>query len=308
MHTAYITHPACLKHNMGDKHPESPARLVAIEDQLIAAGIMPVLDRHDALPATHEQLSRAHSTSYIEWVNEQSPTAGMAYLDGDTSMNPHTLEAAYRAAGAVVQAVDLLMKGEVENAFCAIRPPGHHAEAARAMGFCIFNNVAVGALHAIAAHGLQRVAIADFDVHHGNGTEQIFHDDPRVMLCSTFQHPFYPGCGAHSGNDHIINVPLPAGTDSAAFRAAVEKYWLPALERFQPKMLFISAGFDAHWEDDMAQFSLKEADYIWVTGELKKIAAKYARNRIVSVLEGGYALHALGRCVLAHIKVLNESS
>ena len=221
-------------------------------------------------------------------------------------MCPDTLEAAYRAAGAVVLAVDMVMKGEVENAFCAIRPPGHHAESARAMGFCIFNNVAVGVMHAIAAHGLQRVAIADFDVHHGNGTEQIFRDDPRVMLCSTFQHPYYPGCGADSGNDHIINVPLPAGTDGPAFRAAVEKHWLPTLERFQPQMLFISAGFDGHWEDDMGQFKLRESDYAWVTNELKKIAAKSAENRIVSVLEGGYVLHALGRSVLAHVKALSE--
>ncbi|MFA7243138.1 MAG: histone deacetylase family protein [Sulfuricellaceae bacterium] len=307
MHTVYISHPACLKHDMGNMHPESPARLLAIEDQLIAAGLMPFLNRQDAPRATDEQLGRVHPADYIAWIKNQSPVAGMAYLDGDTAMNPHTLEAAYRAAGAVVRAVDLVMEGVAENAFCAIRPPGHHAESARAMGFCIFNNVAVGVMHAVRQYGLQRVAIADFDVHHGNGSEQIFHEDPRVMLCSTFQHPYYPGCGAHSGNDHIINVPLPAGTDGAAFRAAVEKRWLPALERFQPEMLFISAGFDAHWEDDMAQFKLKEADYTWVTAELKKIAAKYAQKRIVSVLEGGYALHALGRSVLAHVKTLNES-
>jgi acetoin utilization deacetylase AcuC-like enzyme len=172
------------------------------------------------------------------------------------------------------------------------------------MGFCLFNNVAVGAAHAIAQHGLKRVAICDFDVHHGNGTEEIFHDDPRVMLCSTFQHPFYPHCGADSGNEHIINVPLPAGTDGDAFRQAVTERWLPALERFQPEIVFISAGFDAHWEDDMAMFKLKEADYAWVTQQLKEIAARHAHNRIVSVLEGGYELHALGRSVAAHIKVL----
>jgi acetoin utilization deacetylase AcuC-like enzyme len=290
---------------MGSAHPEAPARLRAIQDQLIAAGLLHFLAHHDAPRATDEQLARAHLPSYIAWVKSQSPASGMAYLDGDTAMNPDTLEAAYRAAGAVVLAVDMVMKGEVENAFCAIRPPGHHAESARAMGFCIFNNVAVGVMHAIAAHGLQRVAIADFDVHHGNGTEQIFHDDPRVMLCSTFQHPYYPGCGAHSGNDHIINVPLPAGTDGPAFRAAVGEHWLPALERFQPQMLFISAGFDGHWEDDMAQFKLRESDYAWVTNELKKVAAKYAGDRIVSVLEGGYELNALGRSVLAHVKALS---
>lgn len=291
---------------MGNIHPECPARLRAIEDQLIASGLMHFLNHQDAPRVSDEQLLRVHPQSYLDWVREQAPTTGLAYLDGDTALCPDTLEAAYRAAGAVVLAVDMVMKGEVENAFCAIRPPGHHAESARAMGFCVFNNVAVGVRHALEAHGLERVAIADFDVHHGNGSEQIFHDDPRVMLCSTFQHPYYPHCGAHSGNDHIINVPLPAGTDGPAFRAAVEAHWLPALERFKPQMLFISAGFDAHWEDDMAQLKLRETDYTWVTNQLKQIAAKYAEDRIVSVLEGGYELHALGRSVMAHVKALSE--
>lgn len=291
---------------MGNIHPECPARLRAIEDQLIASGLMHFLNHQDAPRVSDEQLLRVHPQSYLDWVREQAPTTGLAYLDGDTALCPDTLEAAYRAAGAVVLAVDMVMKGEVENAFCAIRPPGHHAESARAMGFCVFNNVAVGVRHALEAHGLERVAIADFDVHHGNGSEQIFHDDPRVMLCSTFQHPYYPHCGAHSGNDHIINVPLPAGTDGPAFRAAVEARWLPALERFKPQMLFISAGFDAHWEDDMAQLKLRESDYTWVTNQLKQIAAKHAQERIVSVLEGGYELHALGRSVYAHVKALSE--
>jgi acetoin utilization deacetylase AcuC-like enzyme len=220
-------------------------------------------------------------------------------------MNPHTLNAARRAAGAVILAVDLIMEGKVENAFCAIRPPGHHAESARAMGFCLFNNVAVGVAHAMEKYGMKRIAIADFDVHHGNGTEEIFHDDPHVMLCSTFQHPYYPYLGDDSGNEHIINVPLPAGTSGAAFREAVTKYWLPALERFQPEMLFVSAGFDAHRDDDMAQFNLQEADFTWVTEQIKNVAAKFCQKRIVSVLEGGYELHALGRCVLAHLKVLS---
>jgi len=306
LHSAYISHPACLKHDMGSIHPECPARLRAIEDQLISTGLMHFLNHQDAPRVTDEQLLRVHPQSYLDWVREQAPVSGLAYLDGDTAMCPDTLEAAYRAAGAVVRAVDMVMKGEVENAFCAIRPPGHHAESARAMGFCIFNNVAVGVKHAIAAYGLERIAIADFDVHHGNGTEQIFHDDPRVMLCSTFQHPFYPHCGADSGNEHIINVPLPGGSDGPAFRDAVEKHWLPALERFQPQMIFVSAGFDAHWEDDMGQFKLRESDYVWVTNQLKKIAVKYAHERIVSVLEGGYELHALGRSVVAHVKALSE--
>jgi len=305
LHTAYITHPDCLKHDMGAHHPESPARLTAIEDQLIASGLLQFLQHHDAPLATFEQLARVHAPHYIETIHSASPTKGLVYLDPDTAMNPFTLNAALRAAGAVVLATELVLESKVENAFCAIRPPGHHAESARAMGFCLFNNVAVGVAHAIEHYGLKRVAIADFDVHHGNGTEEIFRDDPRVMLCSTFQHPFYPHCGADSGNDHIINVPLPAGTDGEAFRKAVAERWLPALERFQPEMLFISAGFDGHWEDDMAMFRLREADYAWVTQQVKDVAEKHAHGRIVSALEGGYELHALGRSVAAHIKVLS---
>ncbi len=305
MQTAYITHPLCLKHDMGAHHPESPARIHAIEDQLIAAGVLDHLQRHDAPEATREQLLRVHDADYVDLIESSVPQHGMVELDPDTAMNPFSYPAALRAAGAVVLGVDLVMSGNIENAFCNIRPPGHHAERARAMGFCIFNNVAVGVAHALAHHGLKRVAIADFDVHHGNGTESIFHNEPRVMLCSTFQHPFYPYRGADSGNDHIINVPLPAGTDGAGFRAAVLQYWLPALERFQPELLMFSAGFDAHRDDDMAMLRLTETDYEWVTKEIKRIAEKYAQRRIVSALEGGYELHALGRSALAHIKVLS---
>jgi acetoin utilization deacetylase AcuC-like enzyme len=305
MQTAYISHPLCLKHDMGAHHPESPARIHAIEDLLIASGLLDYLQLHDAPAATREQLLRVHDAAYIALIESSVPPQGMVQLDGDTAMNPFSYQAALRAAGAVVLGVDLVMARQVENAFCNIRPPGHHAERARAMGFCIFNNVAIGAAHALAHHGLQRVAIADFDVHHGNGTENIFHDEPRVMLCSTFQHPFYPYWGADSGNEHIINVPLSAGTGGEEFRAAVMQHWLPALERFQPELLLISAGFDAHRDDDMAMLNLTEPDYAWVTGMLKQIAAKYAQGRIVSVLEGGYELHALGRSALAHIKVLS---
>ncbi len=293
---------------MGEGHPECPARLSAIEDQLIASGLLPYLQRHDAPLATIEQLARVHKASYIDEIRAAAPAEGMIYLDPDTAMNPYTWQAALRAAGASVLAVDLVMERKAENAFCAIRPPGHHAEAARAMGVCIFNNVAVGVAHALQHHGLKRVAIMDFDVHHGNGTEDIFHDDPRVMLCSTFQHPYYPFKGADSGNDHIINVPLPAGTNGAAFRAAVSAHCLPALERFRPEMMFCSAGFDAHRDDDMAQLQLVEADYAWVTEQVKAIADRHAHGRIVSVLEGGYALHALGRSALAHLKVLSGTN
>ncbi|MDZ4203119.1 MAG: histone deacetylase family protein [Gallionella sp.] len=305
MQTAFITHRLCLKHEVGPLHPESPARLHAIEDQLIASGLMDYLQSHEAPEATRGQLLRVHDADYLDSVAAAAPQQGMVYLDGDTTMSPLTYPAALRATGAAVMAVDLVMAGKVENAFCNIRPPGHHAERGRAMGFCIFNNVAVAAAHALEAHGLERVAIADFDVHHGNGTEQIFRDDPRVMLCSTFQHPFYPHCGADSGNEHIINVPLAAGAGSEEFRTAVTQHWLTALERFQPQLLLISAGFDAHRDDDMSMLRLGDGDYVWVTGELKSIAERFAQKRIVSVLEGGYDLPSLGRSATAHIKTLS---
>ena len=247
-----------------------------------------------------------HCSDYIEWVFNQSPDSGLIDLDGDTYMNPYTLDAALYAAGAVVHAVDLVMDGNTNNAFCNIRPPGHHAKRAGASGFCIFNNVAVAAAHALDQHGLERVAIVDFDVHHGDGTEDIFHDDPRVMLCSTFQHPYYPYCGADSGNDHIINAPLASGSSGEQFRQAVTEQWLPALERFSPQMIFISAGFDAHWEDDMGGLALRENDYFWVTEILKDVANRHANGRIVSALEGGYSLHALGRSVMTHVKSLSD--
>ena len=305
--TAYISHSDCLKHEMGLGHPECPQRLAVIAAQLQACGLMDRLVCHEAPQVTIAQLARAHTTDYIKSVQQASPTSGLVYLDPDTAMNSYSLNAALHAAGAVVLAAELVLSQQVENAFCAVRPPGHHAESARAMGFCLFNNIAVGVAHALECYGLQRIAIVDFDVHHGNGTEEIFRDDERVMLCSTFQHPFYPNCGAESHHPNIVNVPLPAGTDSSVFRDAIIDCWLPALEQFQPQMLFISAGFDAHREDSLAQLHLDDADYIWVTQEIKKFAKKTAHNRIVSVLEGGYALDALGRCVTAHINVLKES-
>ncbi|MEK9824783.1 MAG: histone deacetylase family protein [Methylotenera sp.] len=305
MRTAYITHASFLRHNMGGQHPECPQRLSAINDQLIASGILDHLIHYDATAASAEQLARVHDADYVNWMMNQQLDGALACLDSDTTMNQFTNQAALHAAGAVVNAVDLVMAGEVENAFCCVRPPGHHAGKKGAAGFCIFNNVAVGAAHALAAYHLNRVAILDFDVHHGDGTEDIFHDDPRVMLCSTFRHPFYPNKGADSGNDHIINVPLAAGSNGELFRAAVTENWLPALERFQPEFIFVSAGFDAHIEDDMGGLALKEADYLWVTEKIKTVAARYAKNRIVSTLEGGYELHALGRCVMTHLKSLS---
>ncbi len=306
MHCAYITHPEFLKHDMGADHPECPARVHAIQDQLIASGLFDYLTHYEAPKATKEDLARVHTAEYIDMVFAKSPQTGLIDLDGDTSMNPFTLNAALHAVGAVIKGVDLVMSGTMETAFCNIRPPGHHAGRASASGFCIFNNVAAALAYALEKHGLQRIAIADFDVHHGEGTEDIFRDDPRVMMCSTFQHPYYPFCGADSSSEHIINVPLAARSTGADFRAAVTDHWLPALERFQPQLILISAGFDAHWEDDMGGLALRENDYFWVTETLKEVAKRHANGRIVSALEGGYALHALGRSVMNHIKSLSE--
>jgi acetoin utilization deacetylase AcuC-like enzyme len=260
----------------------------------------------EAPEATADHLERVHAPEYVEAIFQAAPERGYAFLDPDTSMNPHSLSAALRAAGAVVAATDMVMAGEVASAFCAVRPPGHHATPRRSMGFCMFNNVAVGAMHAIEAHGLERVCVLDFDVHHGNGTEDAFHEDPRVMLCSTFQHPYYPYSGADSGNDHIINVPLPAMTDGAGFRAAVERAWLPALERFRPQMVFVSAGFDAHKDDPLAYLKLGDEDYRWITERLLEVADRHAQGRVVSTLEGGYNVDALGRCVVQHVGAMLE--
>jgi acetoin utilization deacetylase AcuC-like enzyme len=304
MTVCFISHHDCALHEMGVHHPESPARLSAIQDQLLSSGLDLVLQHENAPLATREQLCRVHDAEYIEYVFLKAPDDGQVWLDPDTSMNSHTLSAALRAAGSVVHGVDLVMSGKASAVFCSVRPPGHHAERKRAMGFCFFNNIAVGAAHALQAHQLKRVAIVDFDVHHGNGTEDIFRETPEVLFCSTFQHPFYPDTGTGIVSEHIINVPLPAGSSSQVFRDAVQSRWLPKLEAFQPELVFISAGFDAHVEDDMANLCLLEQDFAWVTHEIKTIADKYAQGRIVSALEGGYAQSALGRCVAAHINAL----
>ena len=304
MPIAIISHPDCGLHDMGAGHPEQPARLSAIFDRLIASGLEMIVRQIDAPLATREQLERVHEPHYVQSVFDQAPTEGVIMLDPDTAMGPHTLAAALRAAGAVVHAVDLVMNREFQAVFCAVRPPGHHAERDRAMGFCFFNNVAVGAAHALAAHGLERVAIVDFDVHHGNGTEHIFETEPRVLFCSSFQHPFYPFTGHETDTPHIVNITLPAGSDGARFRDEVERHWLHRLHEFQPQLVLISAGFDAHAEDDMSHVRLREPDYIWITRELKKVADQYASGRIVSTLEGGYNLSALGRSAVAHIDAL----
>lgn len=306
MNTAFITHRDCQRHDMGAHHPECPERLAAIQDRLIASGIDQYLSWRDAPLVDRQQLLRVHPEDYIALLERSAPQHGVVHLDPDTAMSPGTWLAAQRAAGAGVLAVDLVMRGEVSSAFCAVRPPGHHAERAKAMGFCFFNNIAVAAMHALEAWDLKRVAIIDFDVHHGNGTEQIFAGDQRVLMVSSFQHPFYPYCGTENVAANMCNVPLKAGTRGDGFRQAVLDHWLPRLTDFAPQMLFISAGFDAHYEDDMASLGLVESDYAWVTEQLLQVAKRSAQGRIVSMLEGGYSLSALARSVTTHIKALAE--
>jgi acetoin utilization deacetylase AcuC-like enzyme len=304
MPTAFITHADCLKHEMGAWHPECPERLAAIEDQLIASGVGQHLARYDAPLASDEELARVHPLDYVRAIRDAAPREGTVHLDPDTAMNPHSLRAALRAAGAAVLATDLVMRGEADSAFCSVRPPGHHACRARPMGFCFFNNVAVAARHARFVHGAERVAIIDFDVHHGNGTEDIFQNDAHVLMASTFQHPFYPYSGTEDPAPNMVNVPLAAGTGSREFREAVVESWIPALDGFKPQLVLFSAGFDAHAEDDMAMLRLSDADYAWVTQQVKGVADRHAQGRIVSMLEGGYALSALGRSVVQHVRVL----
>jgi acetoin utilization deacetylase AcuC-like enzyme len=302
--TAYVSHADCRKHDTGEGHPENSRRLAAIEDRFIETGLFDVLNHVDAPIVSREQLLRVHSRRHIETVESMSPTTGYANLDPDTVICPDSLAAAHRAAGAAVAAVDLVASGEVSSAFCGVRPPGHHAESGRAMGFCLYNNIAVGAAHALQEHGLQRVAIVDFDVHHGNGTEEIFKDDGRVLFCSTFQHPFYPFTPLLEEAANRVNVPLEATATGSEFRAAVVEHWLPALENFGPEMIFVSAGFDAHVDDDMSNVSLTDADFRWVTERIVDVAAKSASGRIVSALEGGYELASLARCVEQHVRIL----
>lgn len=300
-----VSHPACKLHDMGFGHPESAQRLSAIDDHMVATGLEFAVRHYEAPAATREQLLRVHTEAHVSAMSAAVPLGeALVEIDPDTRMNAHTLEAARRAAGAVIKGVDLVWQGEEQAVFCNVRPPGHHATRNAAMGFCFFNNIAVGAAHAMAAHGCERVAIVDFDVHHGNGTQDIFEHDNRVLFCSTFQHPFYPHSGAGSAPRNMVNVPLPAGTAGAAFRAAVTKRWLPAMEDFAPQIVLVSAGFDGHLEDEMAHFMLTEDDYAWVTGAIKAVADRHAGGRLVSALEGGYALSALGRSVGAHLRAL----
>jgi acetoin utilization deacetylase AcuC-like enzyme len=312
--TGYFTHALCRQHAMGPGHPECPERLDAIEDRLLITGVGDALERREATPVSLTDLELAHGRMHIAALRGLSDrladdiAAGgpnHAQLDPDTAMNTHTWSAALVAAGAAVDAVDAVMAGELENAFCAVRPPGHHACRDKAMGFCFFNNVAVAAKYAVERHGLKRVAIIDFDVHHGNGTEDIVAGDDRILMCSFYQHPFYPEW-SHSSASNLVNLPVPAYTKGMDIRELVELYWLPRLDAHKPELVLISAGFDAHREDDMGQLGLVEQDYVWMTQQIKAVAQRHAQGRLVSCLEGGYNLSALARSVEAHVRVLAD--
>jgi acetoin utilization deacetylase AcuC-like enzyme len=313
--TGYFTHKDCRLHEMGAGHPECPERLDAIEDRLLISGVGDALQHREAPLASLSDIELAHDRMMVaalrglsDGLADDIQAGGPAHaqIDPDTAMNVHTWNAALRAAGAVIAATDSVLAGEMENAFCAVRPPGHHACHNKAMGFCFFNNVAIAAKYALERRGLKRVAIVDFDVHHGNGTEDILSGDERVLMVSFFQHPFYPysGFDGHAGN--MVNLPVPAYTKGMDVRELIEMAWIPRLEEFKPQMIFISAGFDAHREDDLGQLGLVEQDYAWITQRIKDVAKRHAKGRIVSSLEGGYNLSALGRSVEAHIRVLAD--
>lgn len=310
MPTAFFSHPECRQHDMGRGHPECPQRLDAISDHLLATGLDMALEHRDAPLVDLHDVTLAHESLYVtelRAVLEELAASGQSRaLDPDTVANAGTWRAAQRAAGAAVAATDAVLDGQIDNAFCAVRPPGHHATRNETMGFCFFNNVAIAARHALDVRGLQRVAVVDFDVHHGNGTEDILAGDERVLMVSFFQHPLYPYCGEVPKGDNMLNLPLPPYTRGAEMREIVEAMWMPRLEEFKPQMVFISAGFDAHREDDLGQLGLVEADYEWLTRRIKAVADRHAGGRIVSCLEGGYALGALARSVAAHLRVLAD--
>ncbi|MGE5451853.1 MAG: histone deacetylase family protein [Acidobacteriota bacterium] len=310
MATGYFSHPDCLSHEMGTGHPECPQRIRAIEDQLRAQGLDALLLPQDVPMVAQSDLALAHDLNYVltldDFLQQLEETGDTRALDPDTWACPGTRSAVWRAAGAAVAATDAVIDGRLENAFCAIRPPGHHAPRSHTMGFCFFNNVGVAARHALDVRGLKRVAIVDFDVHHGNGTEDIFAGDDRVLMLSFFQHPFYPFSGSDCNAGNMVNVPVPARSDGKAIREVIEAYWLHRLEHFQPEMIFISAGFDGHREDDLGGLGLVEADYAWITSKLMDMANRFGKGRIVSCLEGGYNLSSLARSVAAHVRTLIE--
>lgn len=305
MATALISHPDCRLHDMGPLHPECPRRIDVITDMLMTMRVLDMLVHTEAPPASREELLRVHHGAYLDQLRSMLPAQGFVPIDMDTVMNPKTLDAAERAAGAVVRATDMVLSGEVANAFCNVRPPGHHATPDTAMGFCFYNNIAIGVAHALEQHGLERVAVLDFDVHHGNGTDLIFMDDPRVQVCSLYQQGLFP---FSEGQDHHVggvDLALPAGCGGNDMRTAVEAVWLPAMESFRPQMVFVSAGFDAHAHDEMSGLMFSDADYAWLSELVMQIADRYAGGRLVSSLEGGYDLDSLGRCAAAHVKILS---
>ena len=308
MTTAFYSHPDCRRHDMGRGHPECPQRLDAIDDYLLSHGLADALDRREAPLVDLADVGLAHSSGYVselrEFLERVSASGESRAIDPDTIASPGTWLAVQRAAGAAVAATDAVLDGSAENAFCSVRPPGHHATRDAAMGFCFMNNVAVAARHALDVRGLERVAIVDFDVHHGNGTEDIIAGDERVLMVSIFQHPLYPYSGGVPKGTNMVNLPLPPYTRGPEVRELIEANWMPRLEAFRPQMIFVSAGFDAHREDDLGQLGLVEADYEWMTLRIKAVADKHAHGRIVSCLEGGYNLGALARSVAAHVRVL----
>ncbi|MFP5461748.1 MAG: histone deacetylase family protein [Gammaproteobacteria bacterium] len=304
MKAAYISHPSSLRHEMGEGHPECPDRVSAIADRLLMRGVLDLMESFEAPAATEEQILRAHEARYYAELQAKAPAEGYVHVDPDTSMNPHTWTAALHAAGAAVLATELVASGQFKRAFCNVRPPGHHAERGQTMGFCFFNNVAVGIRHALDVLGMQRVALVDFDVHHGNGSEDILAGDDRVLMVSTFQARLYPFSGDNPRGANMRNVGLPAYSTGDALRSAVIDHWLPALREFRPQMIFVSAGFDAHRDDDMSHLGWSDADYAWVSERLAEVADEVAEGRIVSTLEGGYDLPALARCVELHLRAL----
>ena len=300
---------------MGPGHPECPARLDAIEDRLLVTGVADALERYEAPEASLTDVELAHDRLYVASLRGMSDRLAEellaggpehAQIDTDTSINTHTWAASLRAAGAALAATDAVLAGDLENAFCCVRPPGHHATRSKAMGFCFFNNVAIAAKYALQRYKLSRVAVVDFDVHHGNGTEDILSGDPRALMVSIFQHPFYPYSGDQAPAANMLNVPVPAYTKGMDVREIVEMMWIPRLEAFKPEMIFVSAGFDAHRDDDMGQLGLTEQDYTWITQRIKDVARRFSKGRIVSCLEGGYMMDPLARSVEAHIRVLAD--
>ena len=305
--TAFITHEDCVKHEMTPGHPEQPARIGAVLNELVAQGLFQMLQRFEAIEATRDRLLLAHPQSHVDHVFSSAPDGSdplLVPLDPDTALNQYSLRAALLAAGAGVQAVDLVVGDEFDNAFCCVRPPGHHAEKTQAMGFCFFGSVAIAALHALEQPGIERVAVIDFDVHHGNGTEDLIGDHDSIFFCSSFQHPFYPGKFGPNVAGRKINIPLDAGTDGAVFKAKMESECLPALEAFKPDMVLISAGFDAHKDDPLGGLNWTENDFAWITRELMGVAERHCEGRLVSMLEGGYNLDALGTSAAVHVKTL----